>query len=89
MARHARQPSESGIHHVMLRGVNRGLIFRDDEDRERFLHFLTIAKSLSDCRILAYCLMSNHVHLVVRIGSEDLGQMIKRLSVRYVGWHNR
>jgi REP element-mobilizing transposase RayT len=89
MARTARQPSESGIHHVMLRGVNRELIFRDDEDRETFLHFLTLTKSLSGCRILAYCLMSNHVHLVARVGSEDLGQMIKRLSVRYVGWHNR
>ncbi len=89
MTRPARQPSESGIHHVMLRGINRELIFRDDEDRERFLHCLAVTKRLSGCRLLAYCLMSNHVHLVLRTGQEDVGQVVKRLSVRYVGWHNR
>lgn len=89
MPRPARQHSESGIYHVMLRGINRELIFRDDEDRERFLNCLAVAKALSDCRILAYCLMSNHMHLVLRTGAEDVGQVVKRFTVRYVGWHNR
>ncbi len=89
MTRSARQPSESGIHHVMLRGINREPIFRDDEDRERFLNCLAVSKALSGCRVLAYCLMSNHVHLVLRTGTEEVGQVVKRLSVRYVGWHNR
>lgn len=89
MARHARQLSESGIYHVMLRGINKQAIFLDDEDRERFLSGLAIVKELSDCRILAYCLMTNHVHLVIRTGNEPIGLVIKRLGIRYVGWHNR
>lgn len=88
MARRPRQAGESGIHHVMLRGINRQAIFLDDEDRERFLRNLAVVKEVSGCRILAYCLMTNHVHLVVRVGVEPIGSVVKRLGVRYVRWYN-
>lgn len=89
MARQARLASESGIHHVMVRGINRQSIFFDDEDRERFLQCMAAVRAASGCSILAYCLMSNHVHLVLRVGREDVGQTMKRLGVRYVSWFNR
>lgn len=89
MPRHARQLAESGIYHVMLRGVNRDAIFLDDEDCARFLHALTKARDSSGCAVLAYCLMSNHVHLVLRTGDEPIGAVVKRLGVRYAGWFNR
>ncbi len=73
----------------MVRGINRQPIFLDDEDREKFLQCAAAVRALSGCRILAYCLMGNHVHLVIRIGHESLGQTMKRLGVRYVGWFNR
>lgn len=89
MPRSARQPAESGIYHVMLRGVNRDAIFLDAEDRERFLRALTDAKEASGCLVFAYCLMDNHVHLVLRATGEPVGVVVKRLGVRYVGWFNR
>ncbi len=89
MARHARQLAGSGIYHVMLRGVNRDAIFLDDADRERFLHSLAEAKQASGCHVLAYCLMTNHVHLVLRTAEEPIGVVVKRLGVRYAGWFNR
>ncbi len=89
MPRHARQLAESGIYHVMLRGVNRDAIFLDDEDCARFLHALGQAKDASGCSVLAYCLMPNHAHLVLRTGEEPIGVVIKRLGVRYAGWFNR
>ena len=88
MARRARQRAESGIYHVMLRGVNRDAIFLEDADRERFLRALTLTREASGCRVLAYCLMTNHVHLVLRTGDEPLGAAVKRLCVRYAGWFN-
>lgn len=88
MARHARQLSESGIYHVMLRGVNRDAIFLEDEDHRRFLDALAQVKELSGCSVFAYCLMTNHVHLVLRTGNEPVGIAVKRLAVRYVGWFN-
>ena len=89
MPRHARQLAESGIYHVMLRGVNRDAIFLDDEDCLRFLLALGQAKDASGCSVLAYCLMPNHAHLVLRTREEPIGVVIKRLGVRYAGWFNR
>ncbi|MFT4216374.1 MAG: transposase [Micropruina sp.] len=89
MAREARQLAESGIYHVMLRGVNRDAIFLEDEDFERFLRALSVTKNTSGCLVLAYCLMTNHVHLVVRTAHEPLATVMKRLGVRYAGWFNR
>ena len=89
MPRHARQLAESAIYHLMLRGVNRDAIFLEDEDFEGFLDALSITKELSGCTVLAYCLMPNHVHLVIRTSREPLATVMKRLGVRYASWFNR
>ncbi len=89
MPRRARQLSESGIYHVMLRGVNRDVVFLEDEDRERFLFALRAARDASACKVLAFCLMDNHVHLVLRTGIEPIGSTVRRIGVRYAGWFNR
>jgi REP element-mobilizing transposase RayT len=73
----------------MLRGINRQEIFLDDEDREHFLSSLVTVKRASGCRVLAYCLMTNHVHLLVRTVDEPISLVVKRLAVRYAGWFNR
>lgn len=89
VSRRARQVAGTGIYHVMVRGVNRDAIFLDDEDRERFLFVLARTRELSGCTVLAYCLMTNHVHLVLRTGDEPIGKVMQRLGVRYAGWFNR
>lgn len=89
MPRHARQLADSGIYHVMLRGVNRDSIFLEDDDFERFLQILAITKDTSDCKVLAYCLMTNHIHLVVRTTREPIAIVMKRLGIRYAAWFNR
>ncbi len=89
MPRRSRLLAESGIYHVMLRGVNRGAIFVDEPDFEKFLGVLAVVKYLSGCEVFAYCLMTNHVHLVLRTAGEPVGAVIKRLGVRYAGWFNR
>ncbi len=89
MPRRARRASASGIHHVMLRGVNRDMIFLEDEDRERFLTALRTARDVSGFSILAYCLMDNHVHLAMQEGPEPVGAAVRRVGVRYAGWFNR
>ncbi len=88
MPRQARQLSESGIYHVVLRGINRQAIFLDAEDHLRFLRYLNDLRAVSGCAVLAYCLMGNHVHLVLRTGTETIGQVVKRLGVRYARWYN-
>ncbi len=89
MTRQPRRPSETGVHHVMLRGVNRDVIFLEDEDFEHFLQALQDTKTVSGSAILAYCLMTNHVHLVLHTEREPIGVVMKRLGVRYASWFNR
>ena len=65
MPRRPRRMSASGIYHVMIRGINKMQIFNDDADNIQFLHFLEFTQT-DEFQILAYCLMGNHAHLLIR-----------------------
>lgn len=88
MARKQRIKSRSGIYHVMMRGINRQTIFEDDQDKWRFLETVRRFKTISNYSIFAYCLMDNHVHLLLRESNESLSTAIKRISSSYVYWYN-
>ena len=88
MSRQARKYAESGIYHVMLRGINQQAIFEDDQDRQQFLQILQDCRARSAFQLYAYCLMGNHVHLLLRIYGEGLETVFKRIGGRYVYWYN-
>ncbi|EGO63077.1 REP-associated tyrosine transposase [Acetonema longum] len=88
MARTARKKSNSGIYHIIIRGINRQTIFEDQEDCTYFLQILQRYKEISGYGIYAYCLMGNHVHLLIKIGIEPLEQVMRRLCGSYVYWYN-
>ena len=88
MPRSARIKSASGIYHIMLRGINRQQIFEDREDKSRFLETLSKYKKQCEYEIYAYCLMGNHVHILLKEGTEDLTLMLKRIAGSYVYWYN-
>lgn len=88
MPRKARTRSSTGIYHIIMRGINRQIIFEDTEDYIQFLESLTRQKETSGIQIYAYCLMSNHVHLLMKEGNEDLGTVFKRIGSSYVYWYN-
>ena len=88
MPRRGRVKSETGIYHVMLRGINRQVIFEDDEDCVKMMQTLSDVKEVSKCKIFAYCLMQNHCHFVLKTESESLEQIFKRIGARYVYWYN-
>lgn len=88
MARLARKRSESGVYHIMLRGINHQDIFYDDEDNIRFLDTLQKVRELSEGVVYAYCLMGNHVHLLFREGNEEISTVMKRLGTGYARWYN-
>lgn len=88
MPRRARKKSESGIYHVMIRGINKQTIFEDEEDYEKFEQVLKDCKEISGYSLLSYCLMGNHVHLLIKEEKEALEQIFKRIGARYVYWYN-
>ncbi|WP_366923915.1 transposase [Metallumcola ferriviriculae] len=87
MGREARKRSSTGIYHIMLRGIDKRDIFLDDEDKIRFMEKLMKAKETGKFELYGYCLMDNHVHLLIK-ENEDIGASIKRITVGYVWWHN-
>ena len=88
MPRQAREKSRTGIYHIMLRGINRQTIFEDEEDSLKFLETLKSYKAISGYNIFAYCLMSNHIHILLLVGKEDLDLIMKRIAGSYVYWYN-
>ena len=88
MPRRARKKSSTGIYHVIFRGINRQRIFEDDQDYEKLLETLKHYKEKSGYEIYAYCFMSNHVHLLIKEGEEELGTVFRRVGATYVYWYN-
>ena len=89
MVRCARKKSASGIYHIMMRGINRQDIFLDDEDYCRFLEIMKRVKESRSCVIYGYCLMGNHVHLLLREEEEGLSVIMKRIGTSYAWWYNQ
>lgn len=88
MPRHARKISNTGVYHIMLRGINRQTIFEDEEDKERLLETIQKYKEVSQYQIYAYCIMSNHIHLLIKETEDSISDSIKRISSSYVFWYN-
>jgi putative transposase len=77
MGRKARLILPGYPHHIVQRGHNKQTVFRDDGDRRYYLDLLATYVQRYDCRLMAYCLMTNHIHLLIR--PYDRNHMIKLL----------
>ncbi|MDR2197008.1 MAG: transposase [Coriobacteriales bacterium] len=90
MTRVARQISASGIYHIVFRGVNHCHLFEEDADYRKFLDLLFATKDAVPFDVYAYCLMGNHVHLLVHEGTPgNVSALMHRVLVQYAGWFNR
>ena len=89
MPRRPREEQPGGVHHVYARGNRRQPIFLDDHDRTTYLRFLGYAICDFAWSCLAYCLMGNHVHLLLRTPQPNLGRGIGCLHGRYAQTFNR
>jgi len=89
LSKYIREFSNSKIYHIIIKGIDESTIFYDDEDRNVFLNKLKVTKKKFKYKILAYCLMNNHVHLVISIENENLSKGIQSLIIRYASYFNR
>lgn len=90
MPRKARQPSSSGVYHIMVRGIDKMRIFQADDDNLQYLAFLDFVRN-ENFAVLGYCLMGNHVHLLVKTDKDSaaaLESTMKKLGIRYAGFFN-
>ena len=90
MPRAPRTKSKSNIYHIIMRGINRQAIFEDIEDREKFIQTLQKYKDICQFKLYAYCLMDNHLHLLLMVDKEPLETVIRRICGSYVlGYNNK
>ena len=83
MARQARTESATSFYHVMMRGNNREYIFSREDQKKRFMDSLRTEAATEAIQIVAWCLMDNHVHLVLKGELSELTQAIKRINTKY------
>lgn len=89
MARKPRKYAETDMYHVVLRGVDKNIIFFDDMDKQKMTDSIRKYALETEGDIFAYCLMDNHIHMAVRAKEEYLGIFIKKISSSYVYYFNK
>jgi REP element-mobilizing transposase RayT len=83
MARPIRIEYPGAVYHVICRSNNRQAVFRDDQDRRRYLEKLSLYCQEKNAALLSYCLLSNHVHLRVETPEGNLSKMMQAFQTSY------
>jgi len=89
MPRTARLDAPGVLHHVMIRGIERRKIFRNNKDREDFIERLENLCPETETKCYAWVFISNHAHFLFRTGTEPLSRLMRRLLTGYVIGFNR
>jgi putative transposase len=89
MPRKPRAEVAGGVHHVFARGIDRRAIYADDLDRRRYLAIMGRVVPWRRWRCLAYCLMPNHVHLMLETPRPNLGSGMQYLHGTYADEFNK
>jgi REP element-mobilizing transposase RayT len=80
MARQARQKSATGIYHTMFRGNNKQYVFNTDTEKQKLLECIEKAREKNFFNILAYCIMDNHIHILIKESTAGIGNDIRRIT---------
>lgn len=89
MPRIKRQTSTTNTYHVVIKGADRQLLFEESKDYRKYLELLDYFKQECQYEVFAYCLMSNHVHLLIRHSDDiPLETIFRRINTTYAVWYN-
>jgi len=88
MPRGAREKSKTGIYHIMLRGIDKRDIFLSRTDYEKFIEYIGKTKEKVEFQVYAYCLMTNHIHMLLKTEKQEIGDIVRRITVGYAQYHN-
>ena len=88
MPRGPRLDSPGTLHHVMVRGIERGLVVLDDEDRQSFINRLGKAAKATGTTIYAWALMNNHAHILLKSGKAGLSTFMRKFLTGYATQFN-
>ena len=89
MPRKAREVSETGMYHILLRGIDKKKIFLDEEDKRKFIDIMFKKRDRGNFKLYAYCIMDDHVHLVINMIQGRLSSDIKGINIGFVFYFNK
>ncbi|MDR7870749.1 MAG: transposase [Tissierellaceae bacterium] len=89
MPRPPRYKSDSGIYHIMIRGVNKMNLFQYKYEKLKFLEIVSRMKSQQEYLLYAYCIMDNHAHLLLKEEMEPVSMSMKRIAISYSYYYNK
>lgn len=89
MPRHARLDAEGVLHHIIVRGIERRLIFRDNNDRDRFVERMGTIFNNTHTPCYAWALLGNHAHLLLKTGKVPLHTVMARLLTGHAVTFNK
>ena len=89
MANGPRPLIDGACYHITVRGNSRQAVFRNDNDYEKYLEFVKRCKRKYKFRVFGYCLMSNHIHLLIEVAiAKTLSSAMSSLQRAYTGYFN-
>lgn len=88
MPRNARNIREGGYRHVIIRGIGKQILFEDENDNRCFIRLIEKYSKETGVSVCAYCLMDNHVHLLLHDIATDTALFMKKLGVSYSSHFN-
>lgn len=88
MPRQRRKESSTGMYHVIAKGINKELIFNQTREKYYLLKILKEFLSIHNVEIYAYCIMSNHLHLIIRSELQELSLYMAKCLAKYAEYYN-
>lgn len=88
MPRFPRDISDTGIYHVMIRGINKMNLFHDKTDKLKLTEIISKMKTQGEYSLYAYCIMNNHAHLLLKEEEDSISRSMKRICVSYSHYYN-
>lgn len=89
MPRIARDYSQINVYHIILRGIDKQNIFFEEEDKQKFINIIKDTKEKYNYEIYVYCLMDNHVHIVIYDKKEKLSKIMQSIEISYALYFNK
>jgi putative transposase len=84
MPRSARLDAHGVVHHIIIRGIERRSIFRDDQDRDNLLDRLSDLLPATSTACYAWAFLPNHAHFLLHTGTTSISQLMLRMLAGYV-----
>jgi len=90
MARNPRKDIEGNYFHIMVQGIGKEYIFPDDNSKGYYLSCLQVAREKYPAKILGFCVMGNHAHILVSVrDTKELSSFFKQANTLYANYYNR